>query len=88
MSGSIGHVRTAEDRFRFTTGIARTVGKVCLAQMPGKVLVLLAPSELIGRRKMLLKEKLDLYKKDELKIFAEDIGLTICPRMNQKECYK
>ena len=37
---------------------------------------------------MLLKEKLDLYKKDELKIFAEDIGLTICPRMNQKECYK
>ncbi len=45
MSGSIGHVRTAEGRFRFTTGIVCTVGKVCLAQMPRQVLVLLAFSE-------------------------------------------
>ena len=45
MSGSSGHVRTAEDRFRFTTGIVRTVGKVCLAQMPRQVLVLLAFSD-------------------------------------------
>ena len=29
-------------RFRFTTGIVRTAGKVCLAQMPRQVLVLLA----------------------------------------------
>ena len=45
MSGSIGHARTVGDRFRFTTGIVRTVGKVCLAQMPKKVLVLLAFSD-------------------------------------------
>ena len=45
MSGSSGHVRTVEGRFRFTTGIVRTVGKVCLAQMPRQVLVLLAFSD-------------------------------------------
>ena len=45
MSGSIGHARTVGDRFRFTTGIVRTVGKVCLAQMPRQVLVLLAFSD-------------------------------------------
>lgn len=45
MSGSIGHARTVGDRFRFTTGIVRTVGKECLAQMPRQVLVLLAFSD-------------------------------------------
>ena len=42
-------------------------------------------SELIGRRKMFLKEKLNLYKKDNLKVFADDIGLTKLSKMKKAE---
>ena len=42
-------------------------------------------SELIGRRKMFLKEKLNLYKKDNLKVFADDIGLTKLSKLKKSE---
>ena len=38
-----------------------------------------------GRRKMSLKEKLNLYKKDELKVFADDIGLTKLSKLKKAE---
>lgn len=38
-----------------------------------------------GRQKMLLKEKLNLYKKDELKVFADDIGLTKLSKLKKAE---
>ena len=38
-----------------------------------------------GRQKMLLKEKLNLYKKDDLKVFADDIGLAKLSKLKKAE---
>ena len=34
---------------------------------------------------MLLKEKLNLYKKDDLKVFADDIGLAKLSKLKKAE---